>query len=321
MAWRNLVAACWIIFASCALGSEPQGLVVLGAQGEAEYGIQFRAWGERWIKAFPAGTLQLLDGTDEIRPSAELSHRQAILDWIGITQKQEVVETRWLVLCGHGTFDRTDCKFNLAGPDISATELATALKDTKHQWVIVNCSSSSGPFLSALSGPNRIVITATKSGAEQNYSRFGDYFSRALSNPASDLDHDASISVLEAFLAASNGVARFYEEDGRLASEQALLDDNGDKRGTPGAFFRGIRSVKAPADGLQLDGTLARRVFLAQIGDQKPLDRETAERAGQLEKDIEALRKRKKELSEADYYQQLEELLSQLAEQLSVNPH
>jgi hypothetical protein len=34
-------------------------------------------------------------------------------------------------------------------------------------------------------------------------------------------------------------VAEFYEADGRLATEHALLDDNGDSLGTPADFFRG----------------------------------------------------------------------------------
>ena len=40
---------------------------------------------------------------------------------------------------------------------------------------MINCASASGPFINRLSGPNRVVIVATKSGFEMNFSRFGEY--------------------------------------------------------------------------------------------------------------------------------------------------
>jgi hypothetical protein len=184
--------------------------------------------------------------------------------------------------------------------------------------MIVNCSSSSGPFLSTLSNSNRVVITATKSGAEQNFSRFGDHFSQAILDSASDLDHDASISVLEAFLAASNRVARFYADENRLASEQSLLDDNGDKKGTPAVFFRGLRPVKAPADGLKLDGGLASRVLIRTLGEPVKRTDEQNQKIERLQAEIELLRSKKSEMEVDPYYQALEVLMLQLAEQLVV---
>ena len=45
-----------------------------------------------------------------------------------------------------------------------------------------------------------------------------------------DLDKDDQVSLLEAFLTASVRTAEFYEETSRLATEHALIDDNGDRR-------------------------------------------------------------------------------------------
>lgn len=300
-------------------------LVVVGAPGEAEFGQAFRVAAERWRAAFSSEDFQLIDGTDSA-PSQGKEHRQQILDWISTpviskpvavdnvdNKLTESVQEKWLVLIGHGTQDRTAVKFNLKGPDISADEISKAIAKVKSRWLIVDCSSSSGPFINALSGENRIVITATKSGAEQNYTRFGIYFSQAITDPAADLDHDDCVSILEAFLAASNRVAQFYENEGRLASEQALLDDNGDSRGTPAAFYRGARPVKAPANGLKLDGPLASRMIVSHFGQPDLRNDEQRAQYDSLADEVERLRARKKDLPENEYYEELERLLLEIA--------
>lgn len=299
--------------------SVPSVLVVLGASGEDDYGDQFREWGKRWKEAFGEGITEVIDGTNTSSPAAnEKNDRQRTLDWIARTDAGESdnFRTYWLVLIGHGTNDRTGAKFNLRGPDLSDIEIANALNGTRHRWIIVNCSSSSGPFLSALSSSNRVVITATKSGAEQNFSRFGGYFSEAILDPSTDLDHDSSISVLEAFLSASNRVSRFYVDEGRLASEQSLLDDNADRKGTPAVFFRGLRPVKAPADGLKLDGSLASRVMIRSLGERKERSPDQTLKIEQLQAEVELLRTKKSEMDIDEYYAALEKLLIQLAEYL-----
>ena len=293
-------------------------LVVIGAAGEEEFGKAFRESGERLRAAFPSDDFSLLDGTDSAQ-SDEKDHRQQILDWIAKDESKRVdgdpIQERWLVLIGHGTNDRKAAKFNLKGPDISAETITKAIASVKARWLIMDGSSSSGPFINALSGENRIVITATKSGSEQNYARFGEYFSKSITDPSTDLDHDDCVSILEAFLAASNGVAQFYENEGRLASEQALLDDNGDSRGTPAAFYRGARPVKAPADGLKLDGSLASRMIASSFGQPDLRTGDQRAKCEAIADQIELLRSRKKELAEEEYYLELEKLFLQYAKE------
>ena len=103
--------------------------------------------------------------------------------------------------------------------------------------VFVNTSSSSGPFVEALSAQGRTIITATRSGAEQFTTLFGGYFVEAFSSDMADADKNGRISMLEAFQYAKAEVARAYEREGLLATEHAMLDDNGDKNGsqTPAA--------------------------------------------------------------------------------------
>ena len=49
--------------------------------------------------------------------------------------------------------------------------------------MVINCASASGPFINRLSGPNRVVVSSTKSGFELNFSRFGQYLAEAISRP------------------------------------------------------------------------------------------------------------------------------------------
>ena len=148
----------------------------------------------------------------------------------------------WIVLVGHGTFDGREAKFNLRGEDLSASLLAKLLDASKRPIAIINTSASSAPYIKALSKKNRIVVTATKSGTETSYARFGQYLAESINSLESDIDQDGATSLLEAFLSATKQVKEFYEKEGRIVTEQALVDDNGDGRGTPADFFRGTRA-------------------------------------------------------------------------------
>jgi hypothetical protein len=285
-------------------------LIVVGAPGEPTYGEAFRTWAETWKKAFDTKCdFEYIDGSldSAAGPSTD---RSKIMDWIS---RADNAHEKWMIFIGHGTSDKDGHKINLRGPDLSAEELSKELNaQSGKRWVIVNCASSSGPFINALSGADRVIITATKSGAEQNYARFGEYMAQSLSDPTADLDHDNCISILECFLAASNRVAQFYANEDRLASEQSLLDDNGDKKGTPAAFYRGARPVKAPADGLKLDGSLANRFIVTRFEGEPELSDDQRTKVDALEMKIETLRTKKKEMPEDEYYRELESILFEI---------
>ena len=99
----------------------------------------------------------------------------------------------------------------------------------------------------------------------------------------------------------------------RLATEQALLDDNGDSRGTPAAFYRGARPVKAPANGLKLDGPFASRMLVSSFGQPDLRTNEQRALSDSLAVEIESLRARKKDLQEDEYYEELERLFLEMA--------
>ena len=196
---------------------------------------------------------------------------------------------------------------------MSAAELAQWLKPIERPLAIVNCASSSGPFLNELSGPNRVVITATKSGNEFNFARFGDYLSSAISDPRADLDKDEQVSLLEAFLLAASGVREFYAREGRLETEHPLLDDNGDRLGTRADWFRGVRAVKSAQNGARLDGVRAGQMHLIRGPREQQLSAEVHEKRDTIELDLARLRERKPDLAEDEYFRLLEPLLVELA--------
>lgn len=289
----------------------PAVVVVVGAAGEETYGKQFQVWADRWRQAAEKGgaSFQLIGQSD----SAAGNDRTELEKTLAIATDVHD-QPLWLVLLGHGTFDGKTAKFNLRGPDVSAQELANWLNALERPLAIVNCASSSGPFLNALSGKNRVIITATRSGSEFNFARLGEFLSAALSTLEADLDKDEQVSLLEAFLAGAKGVREFYTAEARLATEHALLDDNGDQLGTPADWFRGVRPVKAAKEGAAVDGLLAARFVLVPSRLESELPATARQIRDELESELSALRQRKSQLSEDEYLRLLEPLLLKLAE-------
>jgi hypothetical protein len=285
-------------------------ILVVGAPGEPAYGEQFSAWAELWKQAAAKGGLRVrVIGQDE---AASPDDRTRFLTILSEEVSRPAGEL-WLVFIGHGTYDGRAAKFNLRGPDLSAEELAAALKPCKRPLVVIQCASASGPFLPALSAPGRVIITATRSGYEVNFARFGGYLARALADPAADLDHDGQVSLLEAFLLAARQVDQFYRDQGRLTTEHALLDDNGDGLGTPPEWFQGVRAVKTPEKGKSADGVRAHQMILARGQSEQGLRAEARARRDELEQELSALRLKKAEMKEDDYYSKLEKIMVETA--------
>ena len=285
-------------------------VLVVGAPGEPEYAEQFSAQADLWTQAGAKGGFQTT-AIGQNDPGTN-DDRTILLNALA-GEVSKPADELWLVFLGHGTFDGHYAKFNLRGPDISADELAAALKPCRRPLIVIQCASASGPFLSALSAPGRIIITATRSGYEVNATHLGGYLARAIADPAADLDKDGQTSLLEAFLLASRQTADFYKEQGRLMTEHALLDDNGDGLGTPPDWFQGVRAVKKATGGKSVDGVHAHQVMLVRGDAEQKLSPELRARRDELEQKLSALRSRKTVMPEDDYYQQLEAILVETA--------
>lgn len=296
-----------------AIASDRATLIVVGgAAGEAEFGQNFREQLDSWKKTGEqAGANLILIGADDENPASP--DRERLIQALQAEPKEGNAEF-WLVLVGHGTFDGKEAKFNLRGPDFSGTELGEWLKPFKRPMALIDTSSSSAPFMAKLTGPKRVVVTATRSGYQQNYSRFGQYFAEAFGDKSTDIDKDGQISLLEAFLRASHRTAEFYKTEGRLATEHALIDDNGDGLGTPSDWFRGTRATKAARDGAPIDGPRAHQFHLVRSAEEQQLPPELRARRDALELQISKLRDNKAKMPEARYYDELEKILLQLAD-------
>ena len=157
------------------------------------------------------------------------------------------------------------------------------------------------------------MVTATKSGAENNFARFGGYFAGAVADPSADLDHDGQTSVLEAWLAAGQRTAEFYKTEGRIATEHALLDDNGDGLGTPPEWYEGLRVIKKSKDGKAPDGLRASQFALVPSAAERALSPELRAQRDALETELAKLREAKAALPEKEYFAHLEALLLRLA--------
>jgi hypothetical protein len=152
--------------------------------------------------------------------------------------------------------------------------------------LIVNMTSSSGAVLETWAGDGREVITATRSGAERNATRFSEHWGKALSAEDADLNKNGSISVQEAFDYAARLVADSYETEGGLATEHPEL------RGEAAGAFEISRLTALGAATPEIDS------LNSQLTD--------------LEEQVAALRLRRTELGD-DYLPQLQGLLVELA--------
>ncbi|HEX5735957.1 MAG TPA: hypothetical protein VF131_24230 [Blastocatellia bacterium] len=212
--------------------------------------------------------------------------------------------TVFVVLIGHGSFDTQQAKFNLIGPDLTAKDYVQLLGGLPTRRVVfINCASSSGEFVKPLSAENRIVITATRSGNEQNATIFAEFFIAALIDSAADGDKNGRLSLMEAFNYATRLTADWYKEKNRLATEHALIDDNGD----------GVGHEEATAG----DGALAKTLYLdSKTVEQAGADAELAQlltERQRLEEAVEKLKARKSEMKPEEYDSALETLLVELA--------
>ena len=287
-------------------------LVVSGASGGAEFREKHARWRAELVTA-----LRGLPGFDEdhlivlaetpgpgVGRASRAGVRRALDAFAGRMGDDAVL---YVVLIGHGSFDGVDAKFNLVGPDLEAGEWDRWLGDLPGRLVFVNTGSASFPFLWKLSAPGRTVVTATESAAQRYDTVFPQFFIGARStDAAADEDRDGRVSVLEAFEFASFGVRQWYRQRGRLATERALIDDNGDGRG---------REAGQPGP----DGPVAARLHVgAGPAALPPAAADPAvaalmARRAALEEAVHALKAARPRMTAAAYRDELERTLIDLA--------
>ena len=278
-------------------------VIINGAGGEPAYARKFEEWTTQLSSVlserFGFDSKQIRVLTEKQATAEEVKRTFAALK-----SQLDANNTLFLFLIGHGSYDGKESKFNLVGPDLSASEYNVLLSSLPTRRVVVfNMASASGEFVKSLATKGRIVITATRNGQETNATRFPGFFIAALNAPDADTDQDGHTSVLETFVYANRLTAEFYKRAGRLATEHALFDDNGD----------GVGHEKVEAG----EGLLARTVYLDSLsGDEAAATAATGrllKERSRLEGEIEQWIARKGSMPESEYEATLERLFIELA--------
>ena len=283
----RLTIAGMLVLLPVLAAAEMHVLVVQGLAGDPVYAGQFAdqvtAIQSAAQSVTDADRVHVLRGNDVSR-DAVLEHLQSK------ASEMQSDERFALFLIGHGSYDDYEYKFNIPGPDLTGADIVAALDNLPAEnQLFVNTSSASGAMADRVAADNRIVVLATRSGAERHATRFGTYFADALANTGADTDKNSMISVEEAFLFAERQVSDYFERNNQLATEHA-----------------------------ELSGDRAGRLALGRLDDSRPTIVDT-ELAGlianrdALNSEIETLRLNRNDMSASDYQSALLEKMLDLA--------
>ena len=296
--------------ASRAAAGERYALIVTGASGGDAYAQKYTKWRVSFVETLrgnfhyePERVIVLAEAESADVQQATREHvRSAFAD----LRKRMTKDDQLLVLLiGHGTsLDGDEAKFNLVGPDLSASEWSDLLRPLPGRLVFVNTTGASFPFLRKVAGKGRVVLTATDAAAQQFETVFPEFFTKAFGDPAADLDRNSRVSVWEAFTYASAGVRQWFEQKGQLPTERPLLDDTG-------------AGVGREAQNPGTDGAIARVTYLEPDAVlMLPADTRLAglmRRRAELETQLEELKARKESTPPDRYEADLEKLLVEIA--------
>ena len=282
-------------------------VVITGVGGDDEHTQNFHKWASTIVSAarerggLTDATITYLGDKPDLDAAhikARSTRENVQKAFADLASRAKPVDEVFIVLIGHGSFDGQKAAFNLAGPDLNADDYAKLLeKVTAQRIVFVNTASSSGAFVQALAGPGRTIVTSTKTGGEKNEPIFAQYFADAFKDASADTDRNGRVSVSEAFEYAKAKVVASYQKAGTILTEHATLDDSQE-----GKF----------AATLFLESDRAKAEKTANVAN--PELRALLEAQQKLENDITQLRLKKDVMPAAEYDQQMEKLLTELAQ-------
>jgi hypothetical protein len=306
VATRAFLLCCLLGRCPPLLAADRFAVVITGASAGQAYAEKYDRWRTSFVATltrtfkYPEEHVSVLaehEGEGVLRATRDNVRRV----FSGLRVRTTADDLLLVVLIGHGTTgEGEEAKFNLVGPDLTASEWAGILKLVPARLVFVNTSGGSFPFLRHLTGPGRVVVTATDTPAQQFETVFPEFFLRAFEDRAADEDKNGRVSVWEAFSFASAAVKRWFDQHGQLPTERPLLDDNGDGVG---------REAQLPG----ADGTLARSVYLSP-GAQAAGDPQLVSRLATLQRELDDVRARKAASRTPDQFDgDIERLLVEIA--------
>ena len=290
-----------LLFSASAAGAASTVVVVEGIGGNDRYAREFA----EQVEAIAAAAATLSPPPTVRLFRAGAATREPVLEYfeeLSTTMSRDDQLTVYLI--GHGSYDDHEYKFNIAGPDLTDTDILNAMQAVpSSNQVLVNTSSASGAGAELWQSDNRVVITATRSGAERHATRFGVRFAAALANAAADVDKNQIVTAQEAFDFADRGVRDYFESNGQLATEHAKLS------GQRAARFSLARlSAARPASGdarlrelVATRDAISERIETLRLArDGMPLEDYQSELLGvmlELAEAEEAIERRERELS------------------------
>ena len=278
-------------------------VTVAGLGGEPDYEQRFTAQAKDLDKVFKsAGSsahVYTLTG-------AQATAAQLRSTFAAIAQQATASDDFVLILIGHGSYDGSEYKFNLVGPDLSAAEIAAMCdRIPAKRQLVVDTTSASGGAVAALERNGRGVIAATKAGTEKNATVFARYWVEALQDPAADTDKSESVSAMEAYVYAAKKTSAFYDSQKRLATEHAVFDDTG--HGDP------VREA-GNGHGQLLSNFTILRFGAAQKAASDPAKQALLAKKEELDQKIDVLKYGKAAMEPGDYKRQLTAALLELAQ-------
>jgi len=303
--------------ASSAAAGERFALVVTGASGGDAYAQKYAKWRASFVETLrgkfhydPQRLIVLAEpprtGAGQGDGGVQSATRENVRAALSDLRKRMTKDDQLVVLLiGHGTsLDGEEAKFNLVGPDLSASEWSDLLRPLPGRLVFVNTTGASFPFLRKLAGKGHVVLTATDAAAQQFETVCPEFFIKAFDDEAADLDRNKRVSIWEAFTSASAGVRQWFEQKGQLPTERPLLDDTGAGIG---------REAQSPGT----DGAVARVTYLEpDVALALPADTALAglmRRRADLETQLEELKARKESTPPDQYDSDLEKILVEIA--------
>ena len=301
--------------------SNRYALLIAGLGGDAEHTETFKGYLFNTRKAlvesfgFPEGQVTTL-GEQKIQDAVfidGLSNAETIRSSFdalssSVTSNDDV----YIILFGHGGYEGGESRLNIPRRDLNQNDFAELVDQLDARRIIfINTASASAPFIEALAKEGRIVVTATRSGTQKNETSFPRFLIESFTDPGTDQDKDGRVSVAEIFTFSSEKTAQWYDDNGNVPTEDALLSDTGS--------VEGVRLKDLDASGA---GQFAAFTYLsageteliAASAQGRPEISAWLQEKDQIERDIAALKSRKADMNVDDYYSELELLFVRLAQ-------
>ncbi len=209
-------------------------------------------------------------------------------------------DSLWVIVIGHTDIQGRAARWNVTGTDPDQKAFAKWFQQIdcreKVFWITTPLS---GFYIRNLSGPNSIIISATLADLEVSATDMPYVLADVISDDpdtqkAGDRDADGQTTLLDLYLACCEEIASRYEIENLVCTEHALIDDNGDRRGSELQLrylpeeLGGRPELAKRNRPSSLDGARAATVLLPNLPVAAPPEAEPEEPEAEAEPDAEA---------------------------------